>query len=112
MDDEKNTTVNYITKVKLQYVLLDVHNYFRYRGQLIGSANVSYTAFTKFWSKLAALYVDNPKIIFGTMNEPNGVSALMTLTAANAAIAGIRASGAKVRICQRSIIVPLFRLRC
>lgn len=104
MDDEKNTTVNYITKVKLQYVLLDVHNYFRYRGQLIGSANVSYTAFTKFWSKLASLYVDNPKIIFGTMNEPNGVSALMTLTAANAAIAGIRASGAKVRICSQSSI--------
>jgi aryl-phospho-beta-D-glucosidase BglC (GH1 family) len=92
----QNSTINYITNVKLQYVLLDVHNYFRYRSQLIGSANVSFAAFSKFWQKLAALYVPNSRIIFGTMNEPNGVSALTTLTGANAAIAGIRAAGATV----------------
>jgi aryl-phospho-beta-D-glucosidase BglC (GH1 family) len=102
----QNSTIDYITNVKRQYVLLDVHNYFRYRGQLIGSANVSFTAFTKFWQKLAGLYVGNSRLIFGTMNEPNGVSALTALTGANAAIAGIRASGAKVCCVSDSVAQP------
>jgi endoglucanase len=87
-------TINNITNVKRQYVLLDVHNYFRYRGQIIGSsADVSFAAFSKFWQKLAALYVNSPRIIIGTMNEPNGVSAAAAL---KGAIACVRAAGAKV----------------
>ena len=38
---------------------------------------------------------------FGLMNEPNGVAATQWLAAANAAIAGIRASGA-----QNLVLVP------
>lgn len=90
------STVDYITKNLTQYVLLDVHNYFQYRGEYIGTGNVTYQAFSNFWRNLAGLFVDNPLLIFGTMNEPNGISPESALRGANAAIAGIRASGARV----------------
>jgi len=80
--------VNYATG-KGASVLLDVHNYARYRGQVIGSG-VPNTAFADFWSRLAQIYANNNKVIFGIMNEPNTMPTEQWLNAANAAIAAIR----------------------
>jgi endoglucanase len=94
----QNNSVNYITNIKGMYCLLDLHNYQRYNGSLIGSSAVPYTALTDVWQKLASLYKSNTKMIWGTMNEPYGVTYLDAQLGANAAIAGIRAAGATVRI--------------
>jgi len=88
------------------FVLLDVHNYMRYASaaqiasgayaDTIGSRGVPYSAFADLWRRLADLYKDDPNILFGLMNEPMGIDDLFQwFHAANAAIAAIRATGAK-----------------
>ncbi len=91
--------VSYATG-KGAYVLLDPHNYARYFGALIGSG-VPKSAFADFWSRLAAHYKGNPRVVFGLMNEPHTMSTELWLADANAAIAAIRATGA-----QSLIMVP------
>jgi endoglucanase len=58
-------------------------------------------AFADFWSRVAQQYQDNPRVIFNLVNEPNTMPTEQWLSAANAAIAGIRAVGA-----QNLILVP------
>jgi endoglucanase len=76
------------------YVLLDPHNYARYRGNIVGSAAVPNAAFANFWSRLAKEFKNNRKVLFGLMNEPNTMSTEVWVDAANAAIHAIRATGA------------------
>jgi endoglucanase len=78
------------------YCVIDMHNFHRYRGQLLGSSAVPYNAITNLWYRLAAVYKTNQRVIFGTMNQPYGVSYLDALQGANAAIAGVRGAGATV----------------
>lgn len=75
-------------------VILDPHNYARYHGGLIGSNAVPHSAFADFWGRLAALFKDNPKVIFNLMNEPSRMRTDQWRIAANAAIAAIRDTGA------------------
>jgi len=75
-------------------VLIDPHNYARYRGNLIGSAQVPNAAFADFWSRLATQFKGNPKVAFGLMNEPHDIATEQWLAAANAALAAIRSTGA------------------
>jgi endoglucanase len=75
-------------------VILDVHNYARYGTSLLGSPAVPSSDFADLWWRLATLYGNNPKIIFGLMNEPHDLPTEQWLDAANAAIAAIRATGA------------------
>ncbi len=84
--------VNYATSNGAT-VWLDVHNYARYYGGVIGQ-DVPVSAFADFWSKLASLYQDNSQVIFGLMNEPNSMSSEVWLDDANAAIQAIRDTGA------------------
>jgi endoglucanase len=70
--------INYIKKA---YAILDPHNYMRYNnpsqqpmtGSVIGNSSDSKAAttaqFGAFWGELARRFVDNPKVIFGLMNE-------------------------------------------
>jgi endoglucanase len=76
-------------------VLLDPHNYARYRGKLIGSSDVPHAAFADFWSRLANQFKDNDKVMFGLMNEPHDMPTEQWLSSANAALAAIRATGAR-----------------
>lgn len=75
-------------------VLLDPHNYARYRGEIVGSAAVPDTAFADFWQRLALQFKDDPRILFGLMNEPNSMPTETWVSAANAGIAAIRGTGA------------------
>lgn len=77
------------------YTVLDVHNYARYYGNIIGSGDLPVSAFADFWAKLALVFRDNPKVIFGLMNEPHGMPTELWLQGANAAIKAIRDTGAK-----------------
>lgn len=82
------------TTAKGVTVLIDPHNYGRYRQQVVGSAGVPHTAFGDFWSRLATTFKGNPKVIFGLMNEPYGMTTENWVGAANEAIRRIRAAGA------------------
>jgi endoglucanase len=88
-----DTTIASMTS-KGAYVILDPHNYARYNDQLIGSTAVPNSAFADFWSRLAQHYANNPRVIFGLVNEPHTMPTEQWRDAANAAIAAIRANGA------------------
>lgn len=75
-------------------VLIDPHNYGRYRQQTIGSSGVPHTAFGDFWYRLAITFRSNPKVMFGLMNEPYGMPTENWVGAANEAIRRIRLAGA------------------
>ena len=53
------------------HIILDPHNYARYRGDIIGAAEspVSATLFGEMWGALAQRYMSNPLVVFGIMNE-------------------------------------------
>lgn len=82
-------------------VVLDPHNYARYRGQLIGSKAVPVSSFVDFWVRLSAQFKSDPSVIFALMNEPHGISAKDWVDAANAATSAIRKHAA-----QNLILVP------
>lgn len=76
-------------------VIVDVHNYARYYGSVIGSKDLSTSALGDLWRRLGERYKGNETVIFGIMNEPNGLPTETWLEAANIAIAQIRQTGAK-----------------
>ncbi|TVY80822.1 Endoglucanase, partial [Lachnellula suecica] len=98
--------VNYITKTKGAYCILDPHNYMRYNnpsqqpatGSIIGDTTDSKAAttaqFAAFWGELAGRFKDNPKVIFGLMNEPHDMDTNLILANDQAAINAIRAKNA------------------
>ena len=72
-------------------VLIDLHNYARYRNQLIGSAAVPSSAFRDVWRRLANTLKSHPAIFaYGLMNEPHNTGGLWH-TVAQAGVDGIRA---------------------
>jgi endoglucanase len=81
-------------------VVIDLHNYARYDGQLIGSSAVPIAAFQNFWTRLASAVSDHPAIWgFGIMNEPHDMGgAQVWPTAAQAAVNGIRSTGSRETI--------------
>jgi endoglucanase len=87
--------VNYLTVTKGVYVQLDVHNYARYNGNIIGAqgSSVTVTAFQDLWTRLANVFKNNSRVFFGLMNEPHSMSTNLWLSDANAAIQAIRATG-------------------
>lgn len=92
--DRLKNTVEYITDKLGGYVVLDLHNYGRYNGQIIGESSVTQYEFSQFWGSLAAEFVGNDKILFGLMNEPYNVKVETWVATANMAIAAIRNAGA------------------
>lgn len=93
-----HSRVNYLTSKGIT-VMIEPHgasdkNFARYKGNVVGSTEVPNSAFADFWSKMANLYKNNPKVVFGLMNEPTNMSTMQWFNAAQAAINAIRATGA------------------
>ena len=78
------------------HVIIDMHNYGRYDGTVIGSGDVSIADFQNVWGQLGAALKGHPAISgFGIMNEPHGFSsASVWPAAAQAAVDAIRDAGA------------------
>ena len=80
--------VNYATSQGAN-VILDPHNYARYYGDIIGSGSVPNSSFNDFWTKVANVFKNNSKVIFGLMNEPNTMTTEQWGSAAQDAINAI-----------------------
>jgi endoglucanase len=74
-------------------VIVDPHNYARYKGTAIGSG-LADADLGDLWSRLAAHLKGNAGAIFGLMNEPHDLPSAAWGSAANAAMAAIRQAGA------------------
>lgn len=56
-------------------VILDVHNYGRYRGAVVGSAQVPNAAFADLWRRLATRFGGSTSLWgYGLMNEPHDMA--------------------------------------
>lgn len=75
-------------------VLIDPHNYARYRGAVVGAGSVSNEDFADLWRRLAVEFSDS-RVLYGLMNEPYDLPTEQWVRAANAAIAAIRETGAR-----------------
>jgi endoglucanase len=75
-------------------VILDLHNYGRYRGAVLDGDNGA-AALADFWIRIARHYQSSPHIAFGLMNEPHGISARKWRRIVDGALAKIRAAGAR-----------------
>ncbi len=97
--------IDYITE-RGGYTIIDPHNYMRYNnasaqpnsGSVIGNTsdpNAATTAqFLSFWTELAGRLRYNPNVIFGINNEPHNMSTQLIFQNDQAAINGIRSTGA------------------
>ncbi|KAJ7921990.1 endoglucanase [Mycena leptocephala] len=77
------------------YCIIDIHNYARWNGAIIGQGGPTNAQFASTWSTLAAKYANSPKVVFGVMNEPHDVPNINTWAASvQAAVTAIRQAGA------------------
>ncbi|KAH8119932.1 endoglucanase [Phellopilus nigrolimitatus] len=85
------------------FVIIDVHNYARWNGEIIGQGGPTDAQFASLWSQLAAAYADNSNVIFGVMNEPHDLPDLQTwANTVQAAVTAIREAGAT----SQTILIP------
>lgn len=75
-------------------VVLDPHNFAYYEKARLMTPELPGPAFADFWIRLSLEFANEEDVVFGLMNEPYDIPAEDWLSAANQAIAGIRAAGA------------------
>lgn len=85
--------VRYAT-AKGAYVILEPHNFARYYDDVVGSAQVPNAVFADFWRRMALVYKTDAHVMFNLVNEPSEMPTEQWVSAANAAIAAIRLTGA------------------
>ncbi|KIJ63195.1 glycoside hydrolase family 5 protein [Hydnomerulius pinastri MD-312] len=79
--------------------IIDIHNYARFNGDIIGQGGPSNEMFADLWSSLATYYASESKIVFGVMNEPHDLPSITTwATTVQAAVTAIRNAGATTQL--------------
>ncbi|MCA9270674.1 MAG: cellulase family glycosylhydrolase [Planctomycetales bacterium] len=93
LDGEELGRLDHVAKLAHQRdvaLVLDMHNFARYRVQLIGSDDVPVAAFADVWRRLAEHYREEAAIVaYGVMNEPHGTKGTWP-AAAQACVDAIR----------------------
>lgn len=74
---------------------VDIHNYARWNGKIIGQGGPTNDQFTSLWSQIATKYAKEDNIIFGIMNEPHDMPDIsIWATTVQEAVTAIRKAGA------------------
>ncbi|KAF8322010.1 glycoside hydrolase family 5 protein [Clavulina sp. PMI_390] len=58
------------------YCIIDIHNYARWDGGIIGQGGPTNDQFVSLWAQLATKYAGCSKIMFGIMNEPHDLGSV------------------------------------
>jgi endoglucanase len=83
--------------------IIDVHNYARFEGQVIGQGGPTNAQFARLWSQLAGRYAGEANVVFGIMNEPHQLPNLSAWAGTvQAAVTAIRGAGAAAQ----TILLP------
>jgi endoglucanase len=82
-------------------VIIEPHNFARYKGNTVGSSQVTNAVFADFWKRVGGRYSGDAKVMFNLVNEPHDINSELWVGAANAASAAIRGAGA-----HNTIVVP------
>ncbi|THH28296.1 hypothetical protein EUX98_g5893 [Antrodiella citrinella] len=77
------------------FVIVDVHNYARWNGGVIGQGGPTNAQFISLWTQLVAKYGQNERIIFGIMNEPHDLPSVATwVDTVQQVVTAVRTAGA------------------
>jgi endoglucanase len=71
--------------------IVDVHNYARWNGQIVGQGGPTNAQLASLWTQLATKYASQSKIIFGVMNEPHDLQMTQWAATVQAVVTAIRA---------------------
>ncbi|KAH9836003.1 Endoglucanase EG-II [Teratosphaeria destructans] len=83
--------------------IIDIHNYARWNGNIIGQGGPTNAQFSDLWSQLAAKYANSTHVVFGLMNEPHGVPSIGEWSVTvQSAVTAIRQIGAT----SNTILIP------
>ncbi|OCK74050.1 glycoside hydrolase family 5 protein [Lepidopterella palustris CBS 459.81] len=75
--------------------IVDIHNYARWNGKIVGQGGPSNADLASVWSQLAIKYASENKIVFGIMNEPHNIPDIWTWAdTIQASVTAIRQAGA------------------
>lgn len=80
------------------YCAIDIHNFARYNGGIIGQGGPTDAQFSSLWSQLATKYESNSRVVFGLMNEPHDLDIPTWANSVQAAVTAIRNTGATTQM--------------
>jgi endoglucanase len=80
---------------KAALIILDIHNYGRYRGAVLTERPELQKALPDLWRRLAIHYAVRSKVAFGIMNEPHDMTAEAWADIARKTLLAIRGAGAR-----------------
>ncbi|EPE07999.1 endoglucanase ii [Ophiostoma piceae UAMH 11346] len=76
------------------YCMIDVHNFARFNGAVIGQGGPSDELFAGLWAALATKYAKEEKIIFEVTNEPHDLDIGLWVKTCQKVVTAIRKAGA------------------
>ncbi|KAI1324872.1 endoglucanase 2 [Xylariaceae sp. FL0255] len=76
------------------YCMVDIHNFARWNGQIIGQGGPTNEQFANLWSQLATKYASDGKVVFELMNEPHDLDIPTWAQTLQQAVTAIRQAGA------------------
>ena len=74
--------------------IIDIHNYARWNGAVVGQGGPTNDQFANLWAQLAQKYASESNIIFAVMNEPHDVTIATWAVTVQAVVTAIRGAGA------------------
>lgn len=84
------------------HCMIDIHNFARWDGSIIGQGGPTDEQFARLWSQLATRYASSDHVVFELMNEPHDLDVAAWARTCQAAVTAIRAAGATAQ----TILLP------
>ncbi|KAK4897056.1 hypothetical protein LTR49_028055 [Elasticomyces elasticus] len=78
--------------------IIDVHNYARWYGGIVGQSGVTTEDLSSLWGQLGAKYASQSNVVMGIMNEPHDLVTSDWATTVQACVTAIRNAGANDQI--------------
>ncbi|KAK9414202.1 putative Glycoside hydrolase superfamily [Seiridium unicorne] len=76
------------------YCMIDIHNFARWNGGIIGQGGPSDDQFVSLWTQLAEKYAESEKVIFELMNEPHDLDINVWAQTCQKVVTAVRNAGA------------------
>ncbi|KAG0147470.1 hypothetical protein CROQUDRAFT_61622 [Cronartium quercuum f. sp. fusiforme G11] len=89
LDKYVNATIE-----KRSFAVIDLHNYGRRDGKIVGQSDLGADALVDLWTKLALHYKNRRHVIFGVMNEPHDLESKSWISVVQQVVTAIRNAGA------------------
>ncbi|CAK7198246.1 hypothetical protein SEUCBS139899_000905 [Sporothrix eucalyptigena] len=80
------------------YCMLDVHNFARFNGGIIGQGGPSDDMFVAIWVALAKMYAKDDRVVFEITNEPHDLDLDLWVQTCQKVVTGIRNAGATTQM--------------